>query len=134
MGEDLNIFSSNVIETTSLVKTLYSGVDANTVTIGGNGTVKYDCSCDDISNFWFGGITLSPHILGPKVKKIIKNGPATIVFWMDDTKTVVKRKEGATDDIYVAFCAALAKKIYGTNSKVNKMLRTLVVDETEKEN
>lgn len=132
MGEDLNVFSSNVIETTSLVKTLYSGVDANTVTIGSNGTVKYDCSSDDISNFWLGNF--NAHIIcGPKVKKIIKNGPATIVFWMDGKKTVVKRKEGAEDDIYVAFCAALAKKMYGTNSKVNKMLRTLVVDETKKE-
>lgn len=132
MGEDLNVFSSNVIESTSLIKTLYSGVDTNTVTISSNGTVKYDCSSDEISNFWFGDFN-AYIIRGPKVKKIIKNGPATIVFWMDDTKTVVKRKEGTQDDIYVAFCAALAKKMYGTNSKVNKMLRTLVVDETEKE-
>lgn len=132
MGEKLNISSSSILGTTSLISSLYSGVDANTVTVGCSGTVKYDCSSDDISNFWLGDF--NAHIIcGPKVKKIIKNGPATIVFWIDNTKTVVKRKEGAEDDIYVAFCAALAKKMYGTNSKVNKMLRTLVVDETEKE-
>lgn len=131
MGEKLNMLSSRILGSSTFLDAVYSGVDANTVTIGGNGSIKYDCSSDDISNFWLGNLDIISR--APKVKKIIKNGPATIVFWMDDTKTVVKRKEGTQDDIYVAFCAALAKKMYGTNSKVNKMLRTLVVDEMKKE-
>lgn len=55
-------------------------------------------------------------------KKIIYNGPATIVFWDDGTKTVVKRSEKDIDNKYNAFCAALAKKIYGNNSKINSIV------------
>ena len=57
------------------------------------------------------------------VKKIIKNGPATIVFWTDGTKTVVKQQDGDQDDIYAAFTAALAKKAFGSTSKVKKIIK-----------
>ena len=61
------------------------------------------------------------HVL--EVKKIIKNGPATIVFWTDGTKTIVKLQDGDQDDIYAAFTAALAKKIFGSTSKVRKIIK-----------
>ena len=54
----------------------------------------------------------------PKVKKIIHNGPATIVYWDDDTRTVVKCMEGTVYDEYAAFCAAVCKKIYGSSVAV----------------
>ena len=57
-----------------------------------------------------------------RVKNIIHNGPCTIVFWMDSTKTVVKLKEGDTYDPYAAFCIAVAKKLYGNNSKISKIV------------
>ena len=57
-----------------------------------------------------------------EVSRIIRNGPATIVFWKDGTKTVVKKAELSYDDPYAAFCAALAKKLYGTNSRIKKIL------------
>lgn len=59
-------------------------------------------------------------------KKIIKSADRTIVFWKDDTKTIVKRSDDTEDDLYSAFCAALAIKIYGSNSQVKKILRTKV--------
>ena len=65
------------------------------------------------------------------VKRIIKNGPAMVVFWKDGTKTVVKRRKGDKDNVYYAFCAALAKKVYGNNSKVNHIVKD-IVDETKK--
>ena len=64
-------------------------------------------------------------------KRIIKNGPAMVVFWKDGTKTVVKRKKGEPDNIYHAFTAALAKKIFGSNSKINSIVGS-VIDETKK--
>lgn len=63
-------------------------------------------------------------ILCPIPTKIIYNGPATIVFWMDGTKTIVKRSKKEKDNKYNAFCAALAKKIYGTNSNVNRIVKS----------
>lgn len=59
-----------------------------------------------------------------KPKKIIFNYPATIVFWNDGTKTVVKCATGTEPDMYNAFCAALAKKIYGTNSRLKRIIET----------
>lgn len=57
------------------------------------------------------------------VKRIHKSGPVTVVIWNDGTKTVVRCAEGSKDDPYAAFCAAVTKRIYGSNSKINKMLK-----------
>lgn len=57
-------------------------------------------------------------------KRIIHNDRATIIFWDDHTKTVVRCAEGTTPNNYAAFCAALAKKIYGGNSKVKNIIAT----------
>lgn len=64
-------------------------------------------------------------------ERVIRNGPAMVVFWKDGTKTVVKRKKGEPDNIYHAFTAALAKKIFGSNSKVNSIVGS-VIDERKK--
>lgn len=65
------------------------------------------------------------------VDRVVKNGPALIVFWADGTKTIVKRKKGEKDEPYHAFCAALAKKIYGSNSQIKKIVDN-IQDETKK--
>ena len=56
--------------------------------------------------------------------RIIYHDPATIVFWSDGSKTVVKRSSKEKFNKYTAFCAALAKKIYGNNSRVNKIVNS----------
>lgn len=66
-------------------------------------------------------------------KRILQNGPVTVVFWGDGTKTIVRRSENNADDPYSAFCAALAKKIYGNNSRVKKILEKKTVKAKVKE-
>lgn len=56
------------------------------------------------------------------VKKIIYNPPATIVFWEDGSKTVVKCSQYDEYDPYFGFLAALAKKVYGNPSRVRKIV------------
>ena len=56
--------------------------------------------------------------------KILKSGNATIVFWNDGEKTIVKRAEDEPDNEYAAFTAALAKKIYGSNNAIKKIIKT----------
>ena len=71
----------------------------------------------------------------PMPTKMIRNGRATVVFFADDTKVVVKLPEGAEDNEYNAFCAAIAKKMFGTNTRIkSKMdkIRELVPTEAEK--
>ena len=56
-------------------------------------------------------------------KKVIFNDPATIVFWKDGTKTIVKCMNGEKFDEYSGFTAALAKKIFGSSNVVKKIVK-----------
>ena len=58
----------------------------------------------------------------PQPKRIIRSGEYTTVLWKDGTKTIVKRMPGSEDSDYSAFTAALAKKVYGTNSNVERIV------------
>lgn len=58
------------------------------------------------------------------VKRILKSGNRTIVFWEDGTKTVVKRAADEEDDDYAAFTAALGIKLYGSNTALKRMIET----------
>ena len=61
-------------------------------------------------------------IYQPEVQRIIFHDPATIVFWKDGTKTVVKCMKNEPYSEYYGFLCALGKKIYGTNSKLTRMI------------
>lgn len=54
--------------------------------------------------------------------RIVKNGIATIVFWKDGTKTVVKRGSDEPDSDYAAFTAALGIRIFGSNSALKRIV------------
>lgn len=57
----------------------------------------------------------------PEVREIRYNGPATIVFWEDNTKTVVKVQPGEICyDPDKAFAMAVCKKLFG--NKFNRHL------------
>ena len=56
-------------------------------------------------------------------ERIIRNGPATIVFWPDGTKTIVKRSEDDPDDLYSAVTAAICINIFGSNSKLKRIIK-----------
>lgn len=56
-------------------------------------------------------------------QKIIRSNDVTIVFWKDDTKTIVRCQNEDLDDDYTAFCAALGKKVFGSNSALKKVIK-----------
>lgn len=52
----------------------------------------------------------------PKIKKIIFNDPATIIYWSDDSKTVVKAANGETFNKEIGLAMAMSNKfieLYG---------------------
>ena len=68
-------------------------------------------------------------------ERIVKSGRATIVFWEDGTKTVVKRSPDEQDNDYNAFLAALGIKIFGSNSQLKKIIKEhTVVQKPKKAN
>lgn len=60
--------------------------------------------------------------------KIRKDGPVTVVFWQDGTATSVRCGAGEQYDDYVPFCAALAKKLFLSNSAIKRVLKNTPVE------
>ena len=65
-------------------------------------------------------IPLSQQKLKPQIKDVIFNDPATIVFWSDGTKTVVKTQDNEMGDHEIydpekGLAMAIAKKALGNN-------------------
>lgn len=56
-------------------------------------------------------------------KKVIFNGPATIVLWKDNTKTIVKRREGEEDDREKAIMYCILKKLCGKKAAMDRYLK-----------
>lgn len=80
--------------------------------------VEVDCNLtNDLYNFIMGNICDSGkenNMKNLKIKKVVFNPPATIVFWSDNTKTVVK----SSNELYdgeKGLAMAIAKKFLGTN-------------------
>lgn len=66
--------------------------------------------------------------------RILKSGIATIVFWQDGTKTVVKRGSDEPESDYAAFTAALGIKIFGSNSALKRIVSRTETQEKRKVN
>ena len=70
----------------------------------------------------------SSHI--PEIKNVIFNNPATIVFWEDGTKTVVKCQDGDEFDPEKGLSMAIVKKAYGNKGNYcNKLKKWLPKEE-----
>ena len=66
----------------------------------------------------------------PAVKNVIFNDPATIIFWTDCTKTVVKCQEGDTYNRETGFVMAYLKKVLGNDNTFNKEIERWVPEES----
>jgi hypothetical protein len=58
-----------------------------------------------------------------KIKKVIFNDPATIVFWADGTKTVAKAHGDDKFDKEVGLTVCIAKKALGNRSNFDKVFK-----------
>ena len=64
----------------------------------------------------------------PFIDKVVYNDPATIVFWTDGSKTVVKTHEEAFSKEH-GLAMAIAKKYFGTRAKFKKAVKEATVQE-----
>jgi hypothetical protein len=62
-------------------------------------------------------------VIDLKIKKVIFNNPATIVYWEDGTKTVVKVAEGDVFDEEAGVAMAHMRKIYGNRKNFKHKLK-----------
>lgn len=67
-----------------------------------------------------------PRNLGMEVAKVIFNNPATVVFWSDGTKTVVKCSGNDTFDPEIGLAMAICKKAFGNTGAYNEVFKKWV--------
>lgn len=84
---------------------------------GNTGTFHFD---DFIKPFFSLGVVSLPHI-----DHVVFNGPATIVFWKDGTKTVVKHDGKGRKDKRQAILYAFIRKIYGEGKSYHNILNEI---------
>lgn len=66
-----------------------------------------------------------PSQANPKIDRVIFHDPATIVYWKDGTKTVVKANNEKFDK-EKGLLAAIAKKVYGNKGSFNNVIKHYV--------
>lgn len=62
------------------------------------------------------------------IKEVIFNGPATIIRWTDNTKTVVKCQPDDMDnfDYETGIALAVMKKVFGNKGNFNTVMKKLI--------
>lgn len=84
-----------------------------TVNSDGTGSIEYEC------------IEVTNHRKDP-IKKVIFNDPATIVFWNDGSKTVVKVQNSEHYDKMVGLAMCIAKKHLGNKGNYYEVFKRWV--------
>lgn len=67
----------------------------------------------------------------PDIKNVIFNDPATIVFWSDGTKTVVKVQDGDEYDEEKGLAMAISKKALGNQGNYYNVFKKWLPEEDE---
>ena len=67
----------------------------------------------------------------PSIKNVIFNNPATIVFWSDGTKTIVKAQDGDVFDPEKGLAMAISKKTFGNKGNYCEKLKKWLPKEEE---
>ena len=67
------------------------------------------------------------------VEKVIFNDPATVVYWNDGTRTVVKCQPEDTFDCEKGFLLACCKKMFGNTGRYNNILAEYVPEDNSKD-
>lgn len=70
-----------------------------------------------------------PNRVIPSIKKVIFNDPATIVFWEDGSKTVVKCQDGDIYDPEKGLAMAISKKALGNQGNYCEVFKKWLPEE-----
>lgn len=99
--------------------------DNNTNDIIDNLASLYDYDFNKINKIiWFDDVMF---IRKPKIKRVLFHNPATIVFWCDGTKTVVKC-DGEKYDPEKGLAMAISKKVLGNKGAYYDVIKKWVGD------
>ena len=74
---------------------------------------------------------INPQQISFEIQRVLFNDPATIVFWKDGTKTVVKRQDGDVYSEEVGLALCFAKKALGNQGNFNNVFKNWVPEAKE---
>lgn len=69
----------------------------------------------------------APATFLPNITRVIFHAPATVVFWDDGTKTVVKCQPGDTFSAETGLTTAMLKKFMGNDNTFNRVIRKWLI-------
>lgn len=124
--------SVTMISESEMVRKSVIGTEINSFYDVNSDSNGFEVSIDDIAAFYLKDETkLEEKTMTDKEKFTPKrinfrsknDEYYTDVLWADGTVTVVKLKENEDFDEYTAFCAALAKKVFGSTNAVNNIVK-----------
>jgi len=61
----------------------------------------------------------------PTVERVMRKGRVTIVFFNDGTKSISRRPKDEPDDPYYGVCAAIAKRVVGSGTKLKQLVENM---------
>lgn len=67
--------------------------------------------------------------IGISIKDVRFSPPATIVFWSDNTKTVVKAQNGEPFDAEKGLMACIIKRITGNTGRYNELFKKYIKED-----
>lgn len=120
-GEYLCNYDCNGFFIPSMLSTLSTPI---TLGNGGNG-IGYDEN--------FVTLKITSVSFADEIEKVIFNPPATIIFWKDGSKTIVKAQPGEEFDPEKGFAIAVVKKAFGNKGKYYNTIRKWVSTYSPKE-
>lgn len=128
-----DIASTNIYEGSLTVPSATTTISASNLFLSHPSYISYSDFCKILPEIPDRKEEEKDNCFSLTVDRIIHSGPVTVVIWDDGEKTVVRRAEGVPNDPYSAFCAALAKRVYGNNSQIKKILARKTVEQKKKE-
>lgn len=94
----------------------------NITTYEGTITFGTDPSDDSARHILMDVFGISDRLI-PEISNVIFNDPATIVFWDDGSKTVVKCQDGDVFSKESGLALAIIKKAYGNSGSYNNIFK-----------
>ena len=73
-------------------------------------------------------VEVESDLVSDRIDKVVFNDPATIVFWKDGTKTVVKCQENDTFNKETGLAMCIVKKMCGNKGNFNELFKKYIKD------
>ena len=102
----------------------FGEITITAIPMGRNGSMKLD-ALSLLNPF----VTLERACDVPEIIDVIFNEPATVVFWEDGTKTIVKCQKGDSYSKETGLAMAIIKKLYGNKGRYNDIFNKWIKED-----